>query len=103
MADTHADVLVVPHLVTAFTDSLDPIKLYEYAAVGRPVVSTPVAGFRDAVSPQVRVLVASEFPAAVAANLPASSRFPEGVDADVAGWDERAAAIRVVIDRMLWT
>ncbi len=27
----HADVLVVPHIVTPFTDSLDPIKLYEYA------------------------------------------------------------------------
>src|SRR6185312_5614750 len=45
----HADVLVVPHLVDSFTDSLDPIKLYEYRAVGRPIVSTPVAGFRDCV------------------------------------------------------
>lgn len=44
----HADVLIVPHVVTPFTESLDPIKLYEYAAVGRPVVATPVAGFRDA-------------------------------------------------------
>ncbi len=43
----HADVLVVPHVVDDFTDSLDPIKLYEYRAVGRPVVSTPVAGFRS--------------------------------------------------------
>ena len=38
----HADVLVVPHLVNAFTDSLDPIKLYEYQAVDKPVISTPV-------------------------------------------------------------
>jgi len=44
----HADVLVVPHVVDGFTDSLDPIKLYEYLAVGRPVVATPVAGFREA-------------------------------------------------------
>ncbi len=43
----HADVLVVPHRVTSFTESLDPLKLYEYLAVGRPIVSTPVAGFRD--------------------------------------------------------
>ena len=49
----HADVLVVPHVVTEFTDSLDPIKLYEYQAVGRPVVSTPVAGFRDADDPRI--------------------------------------------------
>ncbi|MBK9697981.1 MAG: hypothetical protein IPO80_11575 [Propionibacteriaceae bacterium] len=41
-----------PHVVTSFTDSLDPIKLYEYQAVGRPVVSTPVAGFRDSGDPR---------------------------------------------------
>lgn len=43
----HADVLVVPHLVTPFTESLDPIKAREFVAVGRPTISTPVAGFRD--------------------------------------------------------
>ncbi|WEG09194.1 glycosyltransferase [Microbacterium horticulturae] len=43
----HADVLIVPHVVDEFTNSLDPLKLYEYRAVGRPIVSTPVAGFRE--------------------------------------------------------
>lgn len=43
----HADVVVVPHRVTPFTESLDPIKAYECLAVGRPTVATPVAGFRD--------------------------------------------------------
>lgn len=96
----HADVLVVPHAVTPFTDSLDPLKLYEYAAVGRPVVSTPVAGFRDADDPRVRVVAASDFPSAVAESVPAATRFPEGAGAPVAGWDERAAAMRDVIERM---
>ncbi len=41
----HADLLLVPHVVTAFTGSLDPIKRYEYAAARRPVVSTAVPGF----------------------------------------------------------
>jgi glycosyltransferase involved in cell wall biosynthesis len=63
----HADVLVVPHVVSAFTDSLDPIKLYEYLASGRPVVSTPVAGFRDADDPLVTVAAGEEFVAAVVA------------------------------------
>lgn len=63
----HADVLVVPHAVTPFTDSLDPIKLYEYQAAGRPIVSTPVAGFRDSVRPgSLDVVAASEFPRVVA-------------------------------------
>lgn len=41
------DVCLVPHLVTPFTESLNPIKLWEYLAAGRPIVSTRVAGFRD--------------------------------------------------------
>lgn len=38
------DVCAIPHLLTAFTHSLDPIKVYEYLAAGRPIVSTPVKG-----------------------------------------------------------
>lgn len=41
------DACVVPHLVTPFTESLNPIKLWEYLAAGKPIVSTDVAGFRD--------------------------------------------------------
>jgi teichuronic acid biosynthesis glycosyltransferase TuaH len=41
------DVCIVPHVVTSFTESLNPIKLWEYLAAGKPIVSTNVAGFRD--------------------------------------------------------
>ncbi len=41
------DVCLVPHLESEFTESLNPIKLWEYLATGKPVVSTNVAGFRD--------------------------------------------------------
>jgi teichuronic acid biosynthesis glycosyltransferase TuaH len=41
------DVCIVPHRRTAFTESLNPIKLWEYLAAGKPIVTTPVAGFRD--------------------------------------------------------
>ena len=41
------DVCITPHKVTAFTESLNPIKLWEYLAAGKPIVSAPVAGFRD--------------------------------------------------------
>lgn len=44
----HADVLIVPHVGSPFTDSLDPIKAYECVAIDRPTVATPVAGFRQA-------------------------------------------------------
>lgn len=41
------DVMIVPHRVSGFTESLNPLKLWEYLAFGRPIVSTPVAGFRS--------------------------------------------------------
>jgi glycosyltransferase involved in cell wall biosynthesis len=41
------DVCIVPHRVTAFTESLNPLKLFEYLAAGLSIVSTDVAGFRD--------------------------------------------------------
>ena len=96
----HADVLVVPHVVTEFTDSLDPIKLYEYQAVGRPVVSTPVAGFRDADDPRITIASGDAFAAAVAAAVPAASRFPDGADAAVADWSDRVSAMAAVLRRL---
>jgi glycosyltransferase involved in cell wall biosynthesis len=47
------DVCTLPHVVTPLTRSMDPIKLYDYMATGKPIVSTPVAGvnrFDDIVS-----------------------------------------------------
>lgn len=44
---SHFDICIVPHVETAFTNSLNPLKLWEYLAAGKPIVSTNVAGFRD--------------------------------------------------------
>lgn len=96
----HADVLVVPHVVTPFTDSLDPIKLYEYQAVGRPVVSTPVAGFRDADDPRITIADGDAFVREVVAAVPARSAFPAGADGAVADWSERVVAMGAVLERM---
>ncbi len=89
----HAYVLLVPHVVDDFTDSLDPIKLYEYLAVGRPVVSTPVAGFRDARG--VEVAAAPAFPRAVAERL---RRDEPPVDlGDVPDWRDRVADMQEIL------
>lgn len=96
----HADVLVVPHVVTDFTDSLDPIKLYEYQAVGRPVVSTPVAGFRDVVDARVSVAEREAFPAAVMDALADSRPFPHGADGPTSDWSERVTAMADVLERI---
>lgn len=92
----HADVLIVPHLVDSFTDSLDPIKLYEYRAVGRPVVSTAVAGFRDSAAPAVVVATADEFPTVVLSAI----RKPGATvrDADVPDWSARVADMVAVLE-----
>ena len=96
----HADALVVPHVVTEFTDSLDPIKLYEYQAVGRPVVSTPVAGFRDADDPRVTIDASDRFPAAVVAALDAARPFPHDATGPVPTWADRADAMAEVLARL---
>lgn len=96
----HADVLVVPHVVDDFTDSLDPIKLYEYRAVGRPVVSTPVAGFREAGDDRVAVCARADFSRAVAARVPATDRYPTGSDATVPTWADRVREMQQVLERV---
>ena len=38
------DVAIIPHKVTDFVKTMNPMKMYEYLACGKPVVSTPGAG-----------------------------------------------------------
>lgn len=91
----HADVIVVPHVVTPFTESLDPIKAYECAAVNTPTVATPVAGFRELGG--VVVTPAANFASAVRSAL-ADSRLE--VAAEPVGWGERAATFGRVLARV---
>jgi glycosyltransferase involved in cell wall biosynthesis len=87
----HADVVIVPHVVTPFTESLDPIKAYECRAVGRPTVATPVAGFRS-LGPPVVCAPAESFVAEVGrvlAEPPALGPGP-GPGPELAGWADRA-------------
>ncbi|OGY85933.1 MAG: hypothetical protein A2233_00355 [Candidatus Kerfeldbacteria bacterium RIFOXYA2_FULL_38_24] len=53
------DVAIIPHRVDALTQSMNPLKIYEYLAVGKPIVASAVPGadqFQDliklAVSPE---------------------------------------------------
>ncbi|MGI8457548.1 MAG: glycosyltransferase [Propionibacteriaceae bacterium] len=96
----HAGALLVPHVVNSFTESLDPIKAYEYLAVGRPIISTPVAGFRDhADSPGVVVAAGRAFVDAavdaVRADVPTLDR------GDVADWADRVTSMQLVLDRLV--
>ena len=46
------DVTIIPHKVDEFTNSMNPLKLYEYLAAGKIVVTSEVAGI-DNISPYV--------------------------------------------------
>lgn len=41
------DICIIPHKVSGITLSMSPLKIYEYLASGKPVVSTNVAGVDD--------------------------------------------------------
>jgi glycosyltransferase involved in cell wall biosynthesis len=92
----HADVVLVPHRVTAFTESLDPIKAYECLAVDVPVVATPVAGFRE-LAAYLAVVPGESFAAAVQAVLAAPPIRPDPGEPPT--WDERAQAFELVLTR----
>ena len=38
------DICIIPHKMSRLTVSMNPIKLYEYLAAGKPVVTTDIAG-----------------------------------------------------------
>lgn len=47
------DIAIIPHKVNEFTESMNPLKLYEYLAAGKMVVTTAVAGTKS-ISPYVQ-------------------------------------------------
>ncbi len=93
-----ADIIVVPHVVSPFTESLDPIKAREIVAVGRPAVSTPVAGFRD-LGPPVTVATADQF-VGVVLELLAKESLPAGpgpLRQSPTSWSDRAREFSVIL------
>jgi glycosyltransferase involved in cell wall biosynthesis len=97
----HADVVVIPHLVNPFTESLDPIKAYECLATGRPTVATPVAWFRE-LGPPIVVVDRSGFIDEVARLLdePPDGNRSSRPQEDVPTWRERAEAMLDVMQRV---
>lgn len=89
------DVCIVPHVLTAFTESLNPLKLYEYLAAGLPIVSTPVPGFRDHPHHVRLAQNAAAFCAAIreALSEPRSHRPARRAAAACHSWDRRMDAI----------
>ena len=90
----HGDVVVVPHRVTPFTDSLDPIKAYECLAIDTPTVATAVAGFRE-VAGDLVVVPAESFVAAVESLLSNAQRRRRSAEPPT--WEARAQLFESVL------
>jgi hypothetical protein len=88
--------VIVPHPVTPFTESLDPIKAYECLAVETPTVATPVAGFRE-LEACITVAPRDSFVRAVQATLSGPRR--RATAAKPPSWADRAQAFEIVLLR----
>jgi GT2 family glycosyltransferase/glycosyltransferase involved in cell wall biosynthesis len=85
----HFDVCLIPFRLNAITDAVDPVKLYEYLAGGKPVVASPIREiepYRDVVD---LVQGADEYEKAIERAL---------ADSD----PHRAAERRAVASRNTW-
>jgi len=92
----HADLVVIPHAVNRFTESLDPIKGYECLAAGTPTLTTPVAGLRD-FGPPIEVAGAETFADRAAALL---ADPPPRRTVEVPDWSARAEQLLGVLETL---
>lgn len=92
----HADAIIVPHLVSPFTESLDPIKAYECLTVDTPTVATPVAGFRQLGS-EFDIVGRNDFAAHVKQAVLNKERFKHRQQP--VSWDDRAAQFAALLSR----
>ena len=90
----HADAVFVPHVVSPFTESLDPIKARECLAVGTPTVATAIAGFRDSRMP-IRIADKVHFSAELREALRDRHRTPQR---EVWTWTDAAQEFRNVLE-----
>jgi glycosyltransferase involved in cell wall biosynthesis len=92
----HADIVIVPHRISPFTESLDPIKAYECLAIDTPAVATPAAGFRD-LAEALNIAARDVFSARVADVL--ADRGPALHRIEPADWDARGLAFERALRR----
>jgi UDP-galactopyranose mutase len=99
-----AAVCLMPYRVSDFGDSLFPVKLVEYLASGRPVVSTPIhaarelapvvalAGDPESFAEAVRRAAADDSPAARAARIAVADEY---------SWDRRIDQMQRAVEEAL--
>jgi glycosyltransferase involved in cell wall biosynthesis len=97
------DVCLIPFRLTPLTRGVNPNKLYEYFALGKPVVSTDFSPYIREFEPLVHV---GRTPEEVAERVSQSLQTPGDAEARRAvarehGWDRAAAAMRQLCERLV--
>ena len=77
----HVDVSVMPYRPTAYTKYIDPLKLRQGLASGRPVVGSPIPGAMDFKDVVVMASTPDEWSMAIEAALAPSAMLPARVSA----------------------
>lgn len=95
------DVCILPHVVDPLTNSMDPIKLYDYLATGKQIVSTPVA---EAIKFKEVIRIAysnDEFVKQIGEAIQHSRDYNPAGQLEIAGqhsWESRAAELARIIE-----
>jgi glycosyltransferase involved in cell wall biosynthesis len=95
------DVAIIPHEPSGVTESMNPLKLYNYLAAGVPVVTTPVANIED-VADLVSVADSSDdFILAIEAKLASPRAIVPRDRLDTVSWRRRVEAMLDGLDSLL--
>jgi glycosyltransferase involved in cell wall biosynthesis len=101
----HCDLCLLPFVQSALTRAVDPVKLYEYLAAGRPVVATPLPELDKCGDLIARAAGPDEWLATIARQLaapePAATRQARLAFAAAHTWQDRAALIVDAIEERL--
>ncbi len=97
-----ADAGLIPYVSSALTDSIFPMKVYEYLAAGLPVVATPLpalAGVEQVATAADGAAFRAALERALAEESPALRR-ARSADAASHSWDERLREIAGAIEAL---
>jgi hypothetical protein len=91
------DVAMIPHLNDEMTQAMNPLKLYVYASLGIPIVSTEVANLADVRGLRVG-RGAYEFVTCIEEALAEGKVIPDAAALDAESWPRRIDAVFALID-----